>query len=173
MEIEYELTETDILALMQYRLQQKRGLHNPVLLRRFAYLISFALMALGIWLLLHNAIVPIIFLILGIVSFIFYPNYFDWLVRRKVSITYQNPKARTTLASRMLRATVDGLEEKASMVETRVKWEIVDNLATTPLHIFISIQGVPSMVIPVDRVGHDVCQEFVRTCCRYIKEVAS
>jgi hypothetical protein len=32
---------------------------------------------------------------------------------------------------------------------------------------------VPSMVIPVERVGHDVCQEFVRTCCRYIKEVAS
>jgi len=169
MEIAYELRKSDIVALMRYRLSLSRGRRNPVLVRRLGYFIGFTLMGLGSALLLHDAVVSITLLVLGVFSFAFYPRFFNWLIQRKVSTTYREPKNRATLASRVLRATDEGIQEGSGMGEIKVKWDGVDNVAVTSSHAFITIHGIPSIVIPIDRVEKGNCQEFLETCRGYIK----
>ena len=173
MEIEYELREADILALMQYRLQQSRGKRNPVLVRRLAYLCGFALMAFGSRLLQQNIILVIGFLALAIISFLLYPAFYHWLIRRRVTNTYRDPKNSATLAARTLRVNGDGLEEKSLFGEVKVKWEVIDELALTPTHAFISIQSVPSIIVPKDRISMDHFQSFVNVCRENIEKGAA
>jgi hypothetical protein len=130
-------------------------------------------MGLGSVFLLHDAVVSITLLVLGVFSFASYPRFFDWLIRRKVSATYRIPKNRATLASRILRATDEGIHEESGMGGIKVKWDVVDNVAVTSSHAFITIHGNPSIVIPIDRVEKGNCQEFLETCRDYIKGKAA
>ncbi len=173
MEIEYTLAESDILALMQYRLQLRHGRDNPVLVRRLGYFIGFTLLGLGTGLLLHDLAVAIAFLALAVISFTLYPRLFDWLIRRKVSAAYRDPKNKATLAARILRASRDGLEEKSDMGEIKVNWEVVNDLATTPSHAFFTIHNSPSLVVPVERISQGDFQEFVKACREYIQGAAA
>jgi len=173
MEIEYELREADIIAFTQYRLRHGHGKRNPVLVRRLAYLGGFTIMAFGSWLLLHDIILLISFLALAIISFVLYPTYFDWLIRRKVTNTYRDPKNSATLAPRILSANSEGLVEKSGMGEIKVKWEVIDDLELTPTHAFISIQNVPSIVVPKDRISSGDFQSFVNACHEKIKRGAA
>ena len=126
MEIEFTLTEADILALMQYRLQRLPNLKNPVFVRRFTYMGGFMGLAVGSLILFDNIVLAIVFIVLAISSFLLYPAYYNSLLRRKVTATYRDEKTRATLASRFLRATDEGLEEKSDLGEIKLKWELVD-----------------------------------------------
>lgn len=164
MEIEYVLTEDDLLAFNLYRLLLKRGRHDPILIRRFAYLAGFSFIALGTWLLGSQAIIPITFLSMAFLSFILYPIYFNWSVRRKVSATYRDPNNSAMFAPHLLRATSEGLEEKSGVGEMKVKWEVVDGITITTTHVFISIQNTPSVVIPKDHISRGDFQSFLKIC---------
>ena len=72
MEVKYELSVANILALMRIRLQRSRGLRNPVIFPRLAYLMGFSLMALGTWLVANQVILLVVFIALA-VSY-FFPN---------------------------------------------------------------------------------------------------
>ena len=168
MDIEYHLTEADILALTQNQLQHAKGRRNPAQMRRFAYFFGFALTALGMWLLLHDIALAFIFLAFAIISLLFYPVYFDWLIRRKVSNAYRDEKNRATLAKRTLRAKEDGLEESSAWGEIRVKWDMVNEIRVTPTHTFIAIMGkAPSMVIPRDGIITGDYEGFISACQDY------
>lgn len=164
MEIEYELTGSDILALAKHRLQHTPTLRRRLRMRRFGYAIGFILVALGTWLLRADIILPIIFLALAIISFLLFPTYYGWRLRRSVSQAYQDEKKRATLGIRTLRATSDGLEEESPYGEIRLKWDVVDEIAVTPAHTFISIGQVPSLIIPKDQVSPEAYEEFIRAC---------
>jgi len=172
MEIEYELNEADILALMQFRLQQTRGKRNPVFVRRFLYLIGFGLLGLGTWGLLGDSFLPIAFLALAIISFIFYPVFFNWLIRRKVFATYRDPNKRVTLATRVLRVNDVGLEERSSLGESNIKWEVITAITETAAYAFISVLNNPMIIVPKERISNDDFQSFVNTCREHMNKKA-
>jgi hypothetical protein len=72
MEVKYELSVANILALMRIRLQRSRGLRNPVIFLRLAYLMGFSLMALGTWLVANQVILLVVFFTLAV--YYFFPN---------------------------------------------------------------------------------------------------
>ncbi len=173
MEIKYDLSENDILALMQYRLRFRRGKQNPILVRRVAYLVGFTAMALGSWLLMHQATLLIVFLMLAIASFLLYLPFSSWLARRRVTSIYRDPQKRATLASRILRADSEGLEEISGAGEAKLKWEVVTDIAVTSTHAFVSVLNDPTIIIPKESLGLHDFQSFVDFCCEHIKRNAT
>ncbi|MAT41391.1 MAG: hypothetical protein CL609_03545 [Anaerolineaceae bacterium] len=164
MEVEYELSEADILALMQFRLKQRRGLRNPIIFRRLAYLVGFSLSAFGTWLVTNQVFLLVIFLVLAVSSFLFYPSLFNFLIKRKIQITYRDPVKKASLATRILRANNEGIEEISSMGGTKLKWDVITDLAVTPTHAFIYVQNIPTIIVPKARIGNDDFKRFMEVC---------
>lgn len=169
MEIEYELTEADVVALTRCQLQRTPRRRNPIVVRRLAYLSGFTLMAVGLHLLMHNAVATVSLLILAILAFLFYPVYFDWLIRRRVSRTYRDPQRRAGLASRTLRATGEGLEEASGVGAVSLKWPAISELVETPTHAIIFVQGLAALVVPKARVRVGDYAAFVSACRAYMR----
>ncbi len=169
MEIEYSLTEADILALMQFRLQHSKGRRNPVTVRRWAYLAGFGLVALGSLILGKDVVLSVVFLVLAVAFFLLYPLYFNRLIRRKVSQTYRDEKMRASLSSRTLKATDEGLEEKSELGEMKVKWLLVDGIYPTSTHVFISVQKNLSIIIPRDRLSSGDIESFLQSCQNHLQ----
>jgi hypothetical protein len=172
MEIEYALTEKDVLALAQYRLQFMPTLRRRLWKRRWALAIGFTLVALGTWPLTPDFILPSAFLALAVISFLLYPTYNDWRLRRRVSEMYRGERIRATLGARTLRATSEGLEEESHLGETKIKWSAIDEIDVTPQRIFISVAQVPSIVISRGQVSAGDLEEFVQTCRNHLESVA-
>ncbi len=164
MEIEYELSEADILTLMRFRLKQSRGFRNPVTFRRLAYLVGFSLLALGTWLVTNQVILLVVFLVLAVSSFLFYPQLFNILIKRKIQITYRDPAKKASLATRILRANNEGIEEISSIGETKLRWDAITDLAVTTTHAFIYVQNIPTIIVPKARVGNDEFMGFIEVC---------
>ncbi len=166
-EIEYALDESDIVALAKYKLRHTPTLRRRMLILRLGYLIGFTAMSLGIWLLYRDTIILVTLLGLTIISLSF-PLYHDWRLRSNVYQTYRDAKNRAALDVRTLRATSEGLEEKSSFGETKVRWNTIDRITITPSYTFMSVivQGY-SVVIPKNQVRSGNYDEFVNACLNY------
>jgi len=143
------------------------------LIRRIAYLVGFMLLAMGSLFIVNAIVMPLIFLILGIFSFVFYPTYFNWLLQRKVARTYRDESRRTTLDTRVLRVTDQGIEEKSDLGEIKVKWDAIDSIESTPGYAIISIRSVPSIIVPEARMSSGDYTPFVNACRQYLKDKAA
>lgn len=165
MEIEFELTVEDILVLVRRRQAYSPILRKKFRIRRYGYLLGFGLMGIG-WLLNSQESLSFIFLLLAVVSFLLYPAFNDWLLKRNILREYQNENKRATLSKRIMLATPESLEEISSFGEMKVKWMAIDDISITPTHAFISTDQLPSIVIPKDKVKEKF-DEFVRACQKF------
>ncbi len=169
-EIEYELREADLLALTLFSLRKTGKGRRAVAQHRTAYLLGFSIVGLGLWLLTQNPTIAGLFVAIGIILFAFYPVYWDWAVRRRVSASYRDPKNRQTFAARTLRAAESGLEERSGMGEMTVKWEAIDDFSEDGEHAFMSLNGVPSVVIPKQRIIKGDFRAFAEACRERIQQ---
>lgn len=173
MEIEYRLSESDILAFMKFQIARRKGWHNPIWSRQIVYLVGFILVGLGAWLFSGEVALLLAFLSLAVLCVIFYPVFFNWALRRRVTTVYQDPAKQASLASRILRASPEGLEEISDLGEIKVKWDAVNELVITPSHTFISVQGTSAIVIPIQYVDKENYHEFVNICREHIERDAA
>jgi hypothetical protein len=165
MEIAYTLNESDILALTKYRMQHVPSVRHRLRLRRFGYLIGFTLLAFGVWFLGYGTILGAMFLAFAVTLFLFYPVYLEWTVRRSIHKTYQDAKMQASLAMRTLRVTSEYLEEISSFGEARIKWNVIDNITSTPTHTFVTVVSEPpSLIIPRERISAGNYDEFIVAC---------
>ncbi len=165
MEIEFDLTENDILALVRRRQEYSPVFRQRILRLRYGYLVGFSLLGIGS-LLISQKFLPFAFFLLAVVSFLLFPVFNDWRLKRSVSLAYQDKNKRATLEKRIMRATNEGLEEISRFGETKVKWMVIDNISVTPTHAFISIDQLPTIVIPKDKVKENF-EEFVQACQKF------
>ncbi len=151
-EIESDLLEADLLALTLYSLGRTGKGRRAIRQQRIAYLLGFCLLGLGSWLLVQNPYVAAIFVAIGLLLFAIYPVYWGWMVRRRVSASYRDPRNGATFAARTLCAAESGLEERSSLGDMTVKWEAIDDFSEDSEHAFISVNGSASVVIPRGRI---------------------
>ena len=168
MEIEFDLSERDILALVRRQQEYEPALRRRFTRLRYGYLIGFAILGIGS-LLISQKSLWIVFLLLAIASFALFPTYNDWRIKRNVTRAYQNEKMRATLDKRIMRATVEGLEEITRLGEIKIKWVAIDNISVTPNYAFITINQLPSIVIPKRKVKEKF-DDFVQSCQSFLQE---
>ena len=164
MELEYDLTEPDLLALTLYSLNESPRGRRILQSRRIGYLMGFAVLALGTWLMTQSAVVAYIFVALGLLFAALYPAFLEWRVRQRIAKSYRDPKNAASFALRTLNATDDGLQEVSSLGDLKLKWAVINDLSETSTHAFFSVQGVPSLVIPRGRISRGDYRGFLKMC---------
>lgn len=170
MEIEFSLIEADIITLTRYRLKQLPPRRNPIVRRRIAYTVGFLLLAAGSWMLTGIWVLPFLFFIAAVLSILFYPTFFDWLLRYNVMNAYRQEKMRATLGSRTMIITDSSLEERTSWGQSQIKWDVIDKILVTPLFTLLSIQESFSVIIPKKRVISGDYDSFVEACRQHMNK---
>jgi hypothetical protein len=165
MEIEFDLSEADILALTRQRHKTIPALKKRFERLRFGYLLAFSLIGAGL-LLTGDKFLGVAFIILAAALFLAFPFYYDWRIASNVRLAYRDDKQRATLCKRVLPATGDGLEEISPFAESKVRWAVIDDITVTATHAFISIGQSPCMVIPKAKVP-ETFDLFIQTCRHY------
>ena len=173
MEISYSLTETDIIALYQYRLLVNTALRRRSQMRRWLYLLGFGMIAAAGYALNRDRTILLVGLTLGGLFFIFYPQYFNWLIKRSVANTHKDETARRALENRILRASADGLLQITESGETKVGWDEIDDMGLTSTHAFISISERSSwFIIPKHGLSSGDFDEMVSQIRTHLEQPA-
>lgn len=163
MEIVYDLTVADIIALAKYRTENSSIWQRRIRIARYSYLVGFLILALGARLYGNNLVLCLVFVLMAVLFFSLYPAYRSWQIQKTTRQAYRDEAKRKTLASRILRTSAEGLEEESSFGSILVRWSSVDQIAQTSTHTFLSFEKVPSLVIPKDRIQQGSYQEFVQS----------
>ena len=172
MEIEYTLTESDVLALAKFRIQHVPRLRRGQWVRHLGYSVGLALIGLGL-LALREFLLSAICLLLALLWVPFFPRYRDWVLRRRIHKMYQNEKLHATLESTTMRITDEGLVEESPLGESRLKWHAIDDITRTPTHIFVTVAGIPSVVVPSDRVIAGDHERFFDECMNRVQSAST
>ncbi len=172
MEIEYALTENDLMSVAMYQAD-----HSPVYRRwlrnlQIGYAVGSLLFALGTWALLQQAELLLMFIAIGLLLVLFGPELQRWRLRRRIAQLYHDRQKRGLYSKRVLRVTPEGLEEVSNYKESRVKWSGVDNVVSTDTHTFI-LAGAEVIVIPKDVIEPSKYDAFVEAMRRHQSEAVA
>ena len=74
-----------------------------------------------------------------------------------------------TLGKRVLQVTNEGIKEISTFGEMKIKWIVIDKISVTPIYCFVSINQLPSIVIPKDKVKENF-DDFVQVCRKFQEE---
>jgi len=167
MEIEIELNKNDLELLGQYQVENSSKLHNRANKLRWAYTVGFLFLAVGGYFISPNIFVSLGFVIIAIISAIFYPAYYQKRVQRHVTRLVEEQSKSESFARRKLRATVEGLEQESGYADRKANWHLVESVDITPTNTFISIEGIYTIIIPKSSVKHGNYDLFIKTIRQY------
>jgi hypothetical protein len=169
MEIEYSLTEEDILALTELQFQRVPAYRGRMRMLRLGYPILFTLVSIGYWFLFKDWRISIAFFTFGLFAYLVYPAYTRMRMRQRIRRDYQkDQKLRKTLGKRKLVATSEGLQETSSLGKIKVKWKQVSDIEVTADNTFISVKDIPSIIIPKTQIqDEEAYHRFVATCMSF------
>jgi len=161
MEIRYSLAEHDLIALADFQIEMSGVLRKQARIRRILYPLSFGLLALGAYLVVDDIILPIIFGLMAVLSFLLVPALFTWLARRRLPQAVRQKMRSTSVGYRSLTAHESGLQQRAGELYSEVPWRLVQDIAETPYHIFVAIDGFYSVIIPRSEVADEELNSFL------------
>jgi len=171
MEIQYSLSEADIVALYKYRLNVDQALKRRYQSRRWMYLLGLSMLGLAGYVFMHDTALMIFSLIIAGLFYTFFPYYFNWMVRRGVSTTYKQEAARQALEKRTLQANPEGLLQNASRGESFSSWDEIDDMGVSTTHAFISVNERSSWyIIPRDRLVVGDFDAFIDEIRKYLEQ---
>jgi hypothetical protein len=173
MEVEYELDETDLVALVRFQVNRSITIRRRFRIRWLGYILGFGLSGLGMYLAFSSTELLLMFGSLAVLSLVAYPFYHRWAVERRVPKIVHERATPSSYAKRTLRATPEGLEQILESSESKVKWELVNGIEVTPTHAFISIEGTFSVVIPRMRLGESQFHSLLDAMRRYMETTAA
>ncbi|MGB2896396.1 MAG: YcxB family protein [Anaerolineales bacterium] len=161
MEIKFSLAEPDLFALAEFQVEMSVALRKQTRLRRILYPLSFGLLALGALIVADDLLLPIMFGLMAVLSFLLAPALFEWLYRRRLPQVVRQKMSSTSLGYRSLTANESGLQQRAGELYSEVPWSLVQEIAETPNHIFVAIDGVYSVIIPRSEVTAEELNCFI------------
>jgi hypothetical protein len=163
MEIEYSLDESDLIALANYQVENSLVVRKRFKARRLAYLIGFSFLAAGAYFLSMPSIIPISFAASGTLWFILYPLYAKWYAQKNISRIVRSQMRPSSIGKHKLKATAEGLEQISEAGESKVKWNVVDNIIENSEHTYISIELNLAIIVPRFKIENSDYEKFMNT----------
>ena len=111
MQVEYSLTEDDLMALGRFQIAHSPVVQERFRTRRWLYPAGLAILAIGTYVLQGGLLLLIILLVLALLAYLFYPRYFDWIVERSIRRAVKRDMRLSSIARRTLRLTPEGLQQ--------------------------------------------------------------
>ena len=171
MEIKYTLEEEDLRALVEHQFRQSPIIPRRISRRRTLYVVAFSALSLGAFLLPDRplsygfAIIAILFLVL------YKPIMRRQLVRSVPRIVRER-MSQNSVGEKRLRALPHALEATSPHADTKARWSIVGPVETSETHLFIPLDGIYSIVVPISKVTSGDPARFAAYVAARIKAAA-
>jgi len=170
MHFSYSLVEDDLISLAEFQLEQSGRLRKQARSRRILYPLGFGLLGLGTLLTSDDLVLPLVFGLLALISFFLVPTLYTWLTRRRLPQIVRSKMSSTSVGDRTVSANEKGLQQRVGELYSEVPWSIVHDIAETPRHVFVAIDGIYSLVIPKKEVDGNELKRFVELLRKKIQK---
>lgn len=151
MEISYQLTEKDFLDFNIHHAKNSSHIQKSILIQRISgpiiFLIApfFATKQSGItiwyWFVLFG--------IVSIIWFIFYPKYIYWEISRKTMKIIKEGENKNILGEKTIVLTSENIIETGLSNEEKIKLNSIQKIEETEDHLFIYISSMSAFIIPL------------------------
>ena len=171
MEITFSLEEEDLRALVEHQIRQSPIIPRRIRRRRMLYVTAFAALALGAFLLQDRPLAYAFAIIAALFLFLY-----GALVRRRLRSSIprliRERMTPSSLGEKRLRVLPNALEAISPHTQSKVIWRLVGPVETNESHLFIPIDGIYSVVIPISKVTSGDLGRFVANFVEYRKAAA-
>lgn len=150
MEINYHLTEEDYLNFNMYHVKNSKTAMKSLNLQRILGSIFFIVFAYLFTIIAEteNSGLLIVFIIVGVLWFIFYPKYFYAHVKRQTKKMIQEGKNGGLLGEHHLVMNKAGILETTSSGETKVSWAGLKKFAEDEDNFYLYNSGFSALILP-------------------------
>ena len=151
MQINYQLTKDDYIAFNMHHMNYSPTFKKSIFIQRYIVSIIFLLVP---FILKDSSDIPFlywlsVFAIVYIAWVAFYDKYLKWNVTRKISQMIDEGKNTDMLGERSLQLTECGILQTSSLSESKITWDVIEDVVETKEHIFIYINALSGYVIPI------------------------
>lgn len=151
MEISYKLTEEDYLDFNLNHGNNSPSIKKSILIQRLMGPVIFFMAS---FLTAKRTGIPLWywFILFGIVSIIwyaFYPKYINWEVSRRTLKMLKEGNNKNILEERTITLTAEGIKETSLNKEERVAWESIEKIEETQRNIYVYLSSISAFIIPI------------------------
>ena len=156
MEIEFELLEEDYVNFNIEHANSSVSVKRSLILQRtlgpFVFLIAtlalvkFSEIPMWYWI--------TIFSIMSVIWLVFYPNYFNWEMRRNIKKMLKEGNNKNLLQKRKLIVTDKAIIETSTASETKTPWSDINKVEETSEYIYIYNSSISAYIIPKRVLGN-------------------
>lgn len=150
MEIEYELTEEDVVAFNLYHVKNTKVGKNSLQWQRYISPLIFLLFAYFLSLFTDMAKGPLFatFAVTAIAWVILYPKYFYFHITRQVRKMLKEGKNDGLVGEHKMKLNKAGVRDTTSVGETNVQWPGVKRLIEDADYIYMYTSTVSAYILP-------------------------
>ena len=182
MEITYEITLEDALALgLYHNANSSQARRTLILFRTVAILVFAALMALALLSPAQAglsaadrfvALLPVLLVGVAVVSF--FPAIQRWAVKRGVSNAFFRRQRGGLSHQFVLSLGPDGLVHSSGAAERVTPWEEVREIVVEPDHCFFFMDAATALIVPARAFpGNDAWAHFTDAARRFVGDARS
>ena len=173
MKIFYKNTMQDLIDLNLYILKNSSVI-KKMLITYICY--CFILVVIGAMLLYValGRITPLYIvstLLIFILSIVFMPKYIKWRRTKQVIKMVNEDKSGNMLSNTTLILDDKGITRDSSISSSKLDWKVVQKVSVTEKHIFIFINSISALIIPLE-VFHSISEKesFLQIIHKNIKQ---
>ncbi|WP_153731444.1 YcxB family protein [Sporosarcina obsidiansis] len=150
MEIQYELTEEDVVAFNLYHVKNSKVGKNSLQWQRFVSPLIFLLFAYFLSVFTDMARGPLFatFALTAVVWVILYPKYFYFHITRQVRKMLKEGKNDGLVGEHFMKMNKTGMTDTTSTGETNVQWTGVQRIIEDADYFYIYTSTVSAYILP-------------------------
>lgn len=145
MEIDFNISKDELLDFQMKHIDKTKVYNKQLRL----FTIYILIIAIGVIVLLGNALYIIAGLITCSIFFIFRKKFYKWRLRKKVFKIYDSDKYKNLFETKHLSFIDDGIKIRTKFSETIYKWSAINGLYLVEQYIFITTLNRENLLIPI------------------------
>jgi hypothetical protein len=156
MEITYRLIEEDYVKFNLFHVRNSPTSTKTLKVQR--YLIPAIYLVISVlFLLILNPPAPvlgILFLVTGILWFVFYPKYYYGYIKRQVKKMMKEGKNEDLLGNQTIIFTEEGLHKTGFKGETKLLWSGIERLGEDDANLYLYNSAVSAIILPKRKISN-------------------
>ncbi|AXI00115.1 YcxB family protein [Sporosarcina sp. PTS2304] len=150
MEIEYELTEEDVIAFNLYHVKNSKVGKNSLQWQRFVSPMIFFMFAyfLSIFTDMEKGPLFLVFGLTAILWVILYPKYFYFHITRQVRKMLKEGKNEGLIGQHIMKMNKTGITDQTQVGETKVQWSGIQRVIEDADYLYIYTSTISAYILP-------------------------
>lgn len=165
MEIQYELTEEDVITFNLYHVKNSKVGRNSLKWQRYISPLIFLLFAyfLSVFTDMEKGPLFATFILTAVVWVIFYPKYFTFHIKRQVRKMLREGKNEGLVGEHVMKLNKSGIADQSSTGRTDVQWQGVQSIHEDAAYFYVYTSTVSAYILPKrDLYSEEAVKTFIK-----------